>query len=359
MNGAVFQALQDFISFLCLRLPRQIGHMDGKALIKLLKRPVMLSCQYLRRRHQGSLVPVLHNFRQRQRRHRRLAAAHVPLDETLHRDKSFHIILNVGKGLPLPFGQMKREIFKHRLHQFPGGSALDAHHMLLPLLPKEQDACLHEEKLLKRRAAAGFLLLLPVLRTVHGPGRLQTPHEMLPQERFRRQIFLHILHMVQGEGNHIPHFPDADALGQRIHRHQLLERRELVGRHHFDFRIGNLQLSVVIFNAAIGQHIGVLPEGVRLPGLVEIHQRHRAGAVHQEHIQYAHAPARSHQPHIRHFAVNDRLVIRPKFFHLCDFGPVLVTAGIEGNEILHRGYAKPRQLFLHTGPYALDILYGI
>ena len=129
--------------------------------------------------------------------------------------------------------------------------------------------------------------------------------------------------------------------------------------YDFDFCIGNLELSVVVLNPAVGQHIGVLPESFPFPGLVEIHQGHGAGAVYQKHIQYAHAPPWHKHPNIRHPAVNDSLIIGRKLLHFCDFGPVLVAPGIEGNQILHRGYAQPRQLFLHTGPYALNILYRI
>ena len=42
IDGPFFQALQDFIPFLRLCLPRKIGHMDRKALIKFLECPVML-----------------------------------------------------------------------------------------------------------------------------------------------------------------------------------------------------------------------------------------------------------------------------------------------------------------------------
>ena len=173
----------------------------------------MLSCQHFRRRHQRSLVSVLHDFRQCQRRHGGFAAAHVSLDEALHRDESLHVVLNIRKGLLLPGSQMKGEIIKHRPHQLSRRRALDAHHMALPLLPKKQDACLHEEEFLKGRTAPGLLLLLPVLRIVHGPGCLQPAHEMLPFQSVRRQVFIHILHLIQGNGNHIPHLSNAYAFG--------------------------------------------------------------------------------------------------------------------------------------------------
>ena len=182
---------------------------------------------------------------------------------------------------------------------------------------------------------------------------------MLLGHSFRRQIFVHILHIGQRIVDDSPHLLDLDALGQRIHRHQLLQRRQRLGRNDFYIRIRNLIAIVAVLDLPIRQRVGAPMKLRSLPGLIEIGEHHRPGAIGNHDIQDRHLTPGVHLPHAHDFPVHHRLLVGPDFFHRRHLRPVLVTLRVEGNQILHGPYPQPQQFLGQDGPHALDVLHRI
>ena len=67
-----------------LRCPRKYGYIEVHTLREAAYGCEVLPCEYLRRGHHAGLVAVVHSQQHRHERHHRLAAADIPLKQTVH-----------------------------------------------------------------------------------------------------------------------------------------------------------------------------------------------------------------------------------------------------------------------------------
>ena len=96
-----------------------------------------------------------------------------------------------------------------------------------------------------------------------------------------------------------------------------------------------------------------------LPGLIEVHQIHRAGPVGEHHRENGHARPGTHFPHVRHFAVHRRLRVKDQLVHGRNLRPVLIAPGIAVQQIVHRNNAEPRELLRELRPDPFQFCHRI
>ena len=95
VDGPVVKVRQNLLPFLSRRPTGQKRDADVEVLKKAEKLFIMLSCQNACRRHQRPLVAVFNDLCQSQGGDDGFPRADIPLNEALHRNFTFHIVLNV------------------------------------------------------------------------------------------------------------------------------------------------------------------------------------------------------------------------------------------------------------------------
>ena len=219
------QILQNLRPLRPLRRARQNAHANRHIFIKFAKRLVMLPRQDLRRHHERGLETIFRHLCNRQRRHRRLPAADVPLDEPLHWRKPLHVVLDIAKRPRLIRRQRERKRASHPLHQLAGRAAFDSVLPRFPFLSEQKYPRLHEKQFFKRDTPTRRLPLPPILREMHPLIRLAPPHEAILHQNARRQIFRQILDARERRFHRFLHPRKREPLRQRINGHQLAEIR--------------------------------------------------------------------------------------------------------------------------------------
>ena len=217
------QILQNLRPLRPFRRARQNAHANRHIFIKFAKRLIMLPRQDLRRHHERGLETVFRHLCNRQRRHRRLPAADVPLDEPLHRRKPLHIVLDIAKRPRLIRRQRERKRAPHPLHQLAGRTAFDPVPPRFPFLSEQKYPRLHEKQFFKRDTPTRRLPLPPILREMHPLIRLAPPHETILNQNARRQIFRQILDARERRFHRFLHPRKREPLRQRINGHQFAE----------------------------------------------------------------------------------------------------------------------------------------
>src|SRR5439155_20700372 len=136
---------------------RQEEAADAEPCAERLDGEEMLLGERLRRRHQRALMTAFHGAKQGVQGHDRLAGAHVPLEETLHRARPGEIPPDLPNRVLLLRREhewQQRAIPLDQRALLPERRRLSA---LLELLPPPQQPELEQQELLERKALAGRL----------------------------------------------------------------------------------------------------------------------------------------------------------------------------------------------------------
>ena len=175
----------------------------------------VLRGEHLGGRQKGALVPAFDRHVQRAQRHRRLAAAHVPLQQPVHAGGSLQVGVHVVHRLFLALGELEGKAHGEVRHvRRRAGIGAQADVLLAPL--DETEGGNEDKVLLQRDARAPFLPLGKRLRGVHLAVRLRQRGKGVLSDELGRDcrddgdLFQRVRHRVA-------HRPLRERAAQRIH----------------------------------------------------------------------------------------------------------------------------------------------
>ena len=147
----------------------RVGH--GQVAEQLGDARVVLLGQDLGGRHQRALVPALDGIEQRRHGHDRLAAAHVALQQAVHRVRAGQVALDLGDGPLLRPRQGEGQPLVEPSHQLAADLVADAEGVALEGPLAQHQHQLDAQQLVEGQPAPGLLLLADRLREVDAVQR--------------------------------------------------------------------------------------------------------------------------------------------------------------------------------------------
>ena len=146
VQRAFRQFLQNFTTLRRFGIACQYFYGNTGIFKKFCQRFQMLLGQNARRRHDAALKSVFRNFCQCQGRDDSLTAAHVALQQAMHRLHIFHVAGNIRPGFLLGPGQRKRKILQNLLHQLPVPGQFNARPSVVIVLPVQHQPALKQKQ---------------------------------------------------------------------------------------------------------------------------------------------------------------------------------------------------------------------
>ena len=313
--------------------------------------PVVLLCQYLRWGHQGTLDPVFRGAVNRSRRHHGLAAAHVSLDQAVHRCSLPEILQDPVNGPPLGPGEGKGQGGIKGLH-IPGLIGRDL--FQLPGRPHQAETGGKDEKLLKYQPPLGLLRLLGILGGVDGPvGRIRRKNVIFLPD-LRGENFPGGIADGQGLGNQLCHGGVGEPGGKGVDGHDPPGGHRL-GIRTFKQRIRHAVAGKVPGEGAVEDILPAILQVLRGKPGVEEGQGKPAGVVRHLDPGQIQSLADVGRPWGAHDCRPEAgRLVHIQLRHAGHFRPVLIAPGKMADEVSQgEDIQRLQQLFL-CGAYALQ-----
>ena len=307
---------------------------------------VVLPGQHFCRGHEGGLHPVLNDAVAQSRRHGSFAAAHVPLNQAVHRGIPHHIPEALLDGPALGPGGGKGQQPEKALAVVPGQAQLVLHPG--PAFQREQPQLQHQQ-FLKHQPPPGNI------QELHGAGKVDI---LQGEPQLAQGVFLPHFRgqgvpkdfRQQGKGrlDRIADLPGGKPFRLGVHRHH---RGRPLGRGKL--RGGHLPAGKIPLDLPPEQVGFPLPEHGLDIGVVEVGQGHIPLAVGDFRFIEGHALADALLPGPgQHRGLNDGHLSQNGLVNGNRLAPILIDPGIQPQQGPHRRRAdfpeEGRALFPHS-----------
>ena len=211
LDGTIRQPFQYLPAGFGRKSPGQKGRTDAGRFQYLLHLLVVLLCQDFRRRHQASLIAVLHRLGQGQESQGRFPGAHIPRAQPIHGLRTLHIIVDFLPCFFLAVRQGKAQVVQNLPDQRPAPGHFNALAVLLDLHPVVEQAALEKEQFLENQPLPGLFQKFRTFGKVDVLQGFQPGQELFGPEDFFRQAFRQFL---PGQGQGLAHCSPDLVLGQ-------------------------------------------------------------------------------------------------------------------------------------------------
>ncbi len=318
----------------------------------------MLPGEDFRGGHEHGLISMGHGQQHRIEGHDRLAAAHVALQEAVHRQRPAHVGPDLGDRLPLALGQLEREEAADAGIDQGRGLQRRGLPQLVLLMPPDGQRQPQQEKLLVGQSPPRAGQLFGIVGGVDLLDRpVERPEIVGLQILVGKDLFQQLAKGGDRLGDDLPHLPLLQALGERIDRQDpplwffvLLAQPIDLGMRHLPDQA--LQLGLA------GEH-HALPDLELLlhERLIEPQPAKVPAARADEHAQHALAGLAAAEFHVFDDAADALQLVFLELLHLAEIGHVLIGPREEEEHVAGRLQIEPLKHFGALRAHAFQELH--